>query len=100
MKDPVFKATMVRMTNPSSERFHISGELIAAELPKQLLLSDASAVMTVSGIPVVPGSPAGAPTSAVAAPIKVAATPTPVPAQPVATTDAARKGPPASEKRP
>ena len=64
LKDPVLKAAMVRMTNPSSERFHIAGELVAAELPKSLLLSDASAVMTVPGVTVVPAAPAGAPASA------------------------------------
>ena len=114
LKDPVFKATMVRMTNPNSERFHISGEMVAAELPKQLLLSDASAVMTVPGVPVVvPVSPAGAPTSTVST--KAAAVP-PTAAPPVLApgavlvpvgsplqalpTDAARKGSPVPEKRP
>ena len=75
LKDPVFKATMVRMTNPNSERFHISGELVAAELPKQLLLSDASAVITVPGVTVVPAAPAGAPASAKAAPGATTLTP-------------------------
>ena len=121
LKDPVFKATMVRMTNPNSERFHISGELVAAELPKQLLLSDASAVMTVPGVPVIPVSPAGAPASAKAAvtpmPVLPVAAPPPVVAPgavpapggsplPLLPTDAARKGSPSlgsaptPEKRP
>ncbi len=80
LKDPVFKATMTRVA-PNAERFHVSGELVAAELPKSLLLSDASAVMTVPGMTVVPAAPAGAPASAKAAPS--AATPAP---SPVATT--------------
>ena len=120
LKDPVFKATMVRMTNPNSERFHISGELVAAELPKQLLLSDASAVMTVPGVTVIPVSPAGAPASAkaavtpmpvlpVAAPPVVAPGAVPAPGgspPPLLPADAARKGSPslggapAPEKRP
>lgn len=57
IKDPAFKATMTRVT-PAAERFHIAGELVAAELPKQLQLSDAAAVTTV---PVAPALPAGAP---------------------------------------
>lgn len=57
IKDPAFKATMTRVT-PTAERFHIAGELVAAELPKQLQLSDAAAVTTV---PVAPALPAGAP---------------------------------------
>ena len=77
LKDPVLKAAMVRMTNPSSERFHIAGELVAAELPKSLLLSDASAVMTVPGVSVVPAAPAGAPSSAKAVAAPASATPTP-----------------------
>jgi general secretion pathway protein L len=60
IKDPAFKATMTRVT-PTAERFHIAAEIVAAELPKPLLLSDASAVITV---PVSPSAPAGAPTSA------------------------------------
>ena len=67
LKDPVFKATMTRVA-PNAERFHVSGELVAAELPKSLLLSDASAVMTVPGVTVVPTAAAGAPASAKAAP--------------------------------
>lgn len=74
LKDPVFKATMTRVA-PNAERFHVAGELVAAELPKSLLLSDASAVMTVPGMTVVPAAPAGAPASAKAAP---SAAPTPV----------------------
>ena len=77
LKDPVLKAAMVRMTNPSSERFHIAGELVAAELPKSLLLSDASAVMTVPGVSVVPAAPAGAPSSAKTVAAPASATPTP-----------------------
>ncbi len=57
IKDPAFKATMNRVT-PTAERFHIAGELVPAELPKQLQLSDAAAVTTV---PVAPALPAGAP---------------------------------------
>lgn len=97
LKDPVFKATMVRMTNPNSERFHISGELVAAELPKQLLLSDASAVMTVPGVTVVPAAPAGAPASAKAAPNTATLTPAPTSANaPSAPTLTA----PTPERRP
>ena len=82
LKDPVLKAAMVRMTNPSSERFHIAGELVAAELPKSLLLSDASAVMTVPGVSVMPATPAGAPASAKAAAVVApnSTTPTNTPA--------------------
>ncbi len=57
IKDPAFKAAMTRVT-PTAERFHIAGELVAAELPRQLQLSDAAAVTTV---PVAPALPAGAP---------------------------------------
>ncbi len=82
IKDPTFKATMTRVA-PNAERFHIAGELVVAELPKALLLSDASAVMT---IPVSPAATAGAPTAAkasgtvpqpVAAPALVAPAPSP-----------------------
>ena len=86
LKDPVLKAAMVRMTNPSSERFHIAGELVAADLPKSLLLSDASAVMTVPGVSVVPAAPAGAPASAKAATAPATAV---VPAPGAATAAAA-----------
>ena len=94
LKDPVLKAAMVRMTNPSSERFHIAGELVAAVLPKSLLLSDASAVMTVPGVPVVPAAPAGAPASAktVAAPVTVSTTPIAVPAAAAQTGTASASG--------
>lgn len=60
IKDPAFKATMTRVA-PTVERFHIAGELVAAAEPKQLLLSDANALMTV---PITPAAPAGAPTTA------------------------------------
>ena len=60
IKDPSFKATMTRVA-PNAERFHIAGEIVAAELPKALLLSDASAVITV---PVSPAATAGAPAAA------------------------------------
>lgn len=64
LKDPVFKASMTRVA-PNAERFHISGELVAAEMPKPLLLSDASAVITViPGASVAPATPAGAPSTA------------------------------------
>ena len=86
IKDPTFKATMTRVA-PNAERFHIAGEIVAAELPKALLLSDASAVITV---PVSPVSPAGAPTAAKApavapAPAPVAAPTTVIAPPPVDT---------------
>ena len=86
IKDPAFKSTMTRVA-PNAERFHIAGEIVAAELPKALLLSDASAVITV---PVSPTAPAGAPSAAKApavapAPAPVAA-PTLVIAPPSADT--------------
>ena len=87
LKDPVSKAAMTRVA-PNAERFHVSGELVAAELPKSLLLSDASAVMTVPGVTVVPTAPAGAPASAKAAPSAATLTPSPSPssgAPPTAT---------------
>ena len=74
IKDPTFKATMTRVT-PTAERFHIAGELVAAELPKQIQLSDAAAVTTVQ---VAPAAPAGAPTAA-----KPALATTPPPGAPV-----------------
>lgn len=80
IKDPTFKATMTRVA-PNAERFHIAGEIVAAELPKALLLTDATAVITV---PVSPAAPAGAPTAAKApavAPAPAAVvTPAPAPA--------------------
>ena len=105
LKDPVFKATMTRVA-PNAERFHISGELVAADMPKSLLLSDPSAVMTVSGgllVPVAPAAPAGAPSSAKATPAAATTQPTvAVPGTTVspaavsgaaaASTDASRKG--------
>ncbi len=90
LKDPVFKATMTRVA-PNAERFHVSGELVAAELPKSLLLSDASAVMTVPGVTVVPTAPAGAPASAKAAPSAATLTPAPTP-----TTTASAAPPPST----
>ena len=96
IKDPAFKATMTRVA-ANAERFHIAGEIVVAELPKPLLLSDASAVITV---PVSPAAPAGAPVAAkapAAAPAPVPATGVVVPAVgPTATTaqnDAAKKPP-------
>ncbi len=80
IKDPAFKATMTRVT-PTAERFHIAGELVAAELPKPLQLSDAAAVTTV---PVAPALPAGAPATAKAAAPAAPAT-TATSAQPPAT---------------
>ncbi|MBL8308886.1 MAG: hypothetical protein JNL19_00545 [Burkholderiales bacterium] len=76
IKDPTFKATMTRVA-PTAERFHIAGELIVADLPKPLQLSDAAAVTTVqvapapaAGAPAAPKAPAttGAPTTATANP--------------------------------
>jgi len=86
IKDPAFKATMTRVT-PTAERFHIAGELVAAELPKQLQLSDAAAVTTV---PVAPALPAGAPTAGkAAAPVAPPATAGgPSPAAAIATPPA------------
>ena len=60
IKDPTFKSTMTRVA-PNAERFHIVGEIVAAELPKALLLTDVAAVITV---PVSPSAPAGSPTAA------------------------------------
>ncbi len=85
IKDPTFKATMTRVA-PNAERFHIAGEIVAAELPKALLLTDATAVITV---PVSPAAPAGSPTAAKAPAVAPApaAMVTPAPATaPVTTT--------------
>lgn len=71
LKDPAFKATMTRVA-PTSERFHIAGELVPAVAPKPLLLSDANALMTV---PMTPAAPAGAPGTAKSAATNSAATP-------------------------
>ena len=89
IKDPTFKATMTRVA-PNAERFHIAGEIIAAELPKALLLTDATAVITV---PVSPSAPAGAPTAAKAPGLAPAPAPVAAPAPVTVTTpaDAARK---------
>ena len=97
LKDPVFKATMTRVA-ANAERFHIAGELVAAEMPKSLLLSDPSAVMTVSGgsvVPVAPAAPAGAPTSAKATPAAVSGTPAAATAPP-STATATSAAPPAA----
>ena len=120
IKDPAFKATMTRVA-PNAERFHIAGEIVVAELPKALLLSEATAVITV---PVSPTAPAGAPATAkspavVPAPVTTAAptaSTTPSAAPGTTPADAARKsaaqpttstaapvappGAPTSEKRP
>lgn len=72
IKDPAFKSTMTRVA-PNAERFHIAGEIVAAEMPKALLLSDATAVITV---PISPSAPAGAPAAAKAS--AVAPAPAPV----------------------
>lgn len=120
IKDPAFKATMTRVA-PNAERFHIAGEVVVAELPKALLLSEATAVITV---PVSPTAPAGAPATAkspavVPAPVTTAAptaSTTPSAAPGTTPADAARKsaaqpttstaapvappGAPTSEKRP
>ena len=93
IKEPTFKATMTRVA-PNAERFHIAGEIVAAELPKALLLTDATAVITV---PVSPAAPAGAPTAAKApavAPAPAAAavaSPAPVTTPAAPSADAARK---------
>ncbi len=90
LKDPVFKATMTRVA-PNAERFHVSGELVAAVLPKSLLLSDAAPLVTVPRVTVVPAAPAGAPASAKAAPSAISLAPasatatTPVAAPPNST---------------
>jgi general secretion pathway protein L len=98
IRDPVLKAAMTRLA-PNAERFHIAGEIIVAELPKSLLLSDASAVITV---PVSPAAPAGAPAAAKspgAAPAPAPAPTAPVtpttasPAPAAAPTDAGKKSP-------
>ena len=72
IKDPAFKSTMTRVA-PNAERFHIAGEIVAAEMPKALPLSDATVVITV---PVSPTAPAGAPVAAKAP--AVAPAPAPV----------------------
>jgi general secretion pathway protein L len=98
IKDPVMKGAMTRVA-PNAERFHIAGEVIPAELPKQLLLAEVSNVITV---PVSPASPAGAP---VVAPVPGAAKGAPVVSTPAVAPsvapsatppppDAAKKGPP------
>ena len=95
IKDPAFKATMTRVA-PNAERFHIAGEIVAAELPKALLLTDATAVITV---PVSPVAPAGAPTVAKAQGVVPAPTAVPSPAAvpapppPPAASDAAKRAP-------
>ncbi len=62
LKDPTLKSTMTRVA-PTAERFHIAAELVTAQLPKAMLLSDASGVVTV---PVSPAPVAGAPSVAAA----------------------------------
>lgn len=117
IKDPALKTAMTRVA-PNAERFHIAGEIIPAELPKPLLLSDASGVITV---PVSPAAPAGAPVAApsgapgatVSQPLlkaaPVATFPAPVGTAPIAPPDVSKKSPnagastvvtPAPEKRP
>ena len=106
LKDPTFKSTMTRVA-PNAERFHIAAELVTAQMPKAMLLSDASGVVTVSpspvaGAPVSAAPKAAAPTSpapavvtapqtsapAVGAPTNVAPTATTEPKRPVATPGA------------
>ena len=87
IKDPTFKATMTRVA-PNAERFHIAGEIIAAEMPKALLLTDTTAVITV---PVSPSAPAGSPTAAKAQAVAPLPTPAPVPSPVPTPADAARK---------
>ena len=112
IKDPAFKATMTRVA-PNAERFHIAGEIVVAELPKALLLSDASAVITV---PISPAAPAGAPATAKSPGVAPAPGAAVAPATSTIPADAARKaaaqptpgtatpvappGAPAPEKRP
>ena len=94
IKDPTFKATMTRVA-ANAERFHIAGEIVVAELPKSLLLSDASAVITV---PVSPTAPAGAPAAAKSpgvapapAPVTAAVVPAVSPTTTTPPTEAAKK---------
>lgn len=116
IKDPTFKATMTRVA-PNAERFYIAGELVVAELPKQLQLSDAAAVTTVQ---VAPTPAAGAPTApkaaaatapaalhaATASPVTSASSASPNPtahattsAPPLATPGASPAAPPGAEAR-
>ena len=117
IKDPALKTAMTRVA-PNAERFHIAGEIIPAELPKPLLLSDASGVITVPVSPAAPaGAPVAAPSGAPGAPVAqplakaapVATFPAPVGAAPIAPPDVSKKSPnagasavptPAPEKRP
>lgn len=87
IKDPAFKATMTRVA-PNAERFHIAGEIVVAELPKALLLSDAAAVTTV---PVSPTAPAGAPATAKNPSVAPAPVTTVAPTTSTTPVDAARK---------
>ena len=87
IKDPAFKATMTRVA-PNAERFHIAGEIVVAELPKALLLSDASAVITV---PISPTAPAGAPATAKSPSVAPAPVTTVAPTTSTTPADAARK---------
>jgi len=87
IKDPAFKATMTRVA-PNAERFHIAGEIVVAELPKALLLSDAAAVTTV---PVSPTAPAGAPATAKSPSVAPAPVTTVAPTTSTTPADAARK---------
>jgi general secretion pathway protein L len=99
IKDPAFKATMTRVA-ANAERFHIAGEMVAAELPKSLVLTDAAAIITV---PVSPAPVAGAPVTAKApgaatlsppATAPTATPPTLSPSPVPAAADAAKKPPP------
>ncbi len=96
IKDPALKTAMTRVA-PNAERFHIAGEIIPAQLPKPLLLSDASGVITV---PVSPAAPAGAPVAAPRNPAAAASAakapvtqPAPQGAAPSAPPDASKKAP-------
>jgi general secretion pathway protein L len=90
IKDPTFKATMTRVA-PTAERFHIAGEIVAAGLPKALLLTDATAVITV---PVSPSAPAGAPTAAKAPGVAPAPAPVITPAPALAPAPVTSPAPP------
>jgi hypothetical protein len=101
IKDPAFKATMTRVA-ANAERFHIAGEMVAAELPKSLVLTDSAAIITV---PVSPAPVAGAPVTAKAPGAATLSPPPPPATAPTATpptlspspvpaaTDAAKKPP-------
>lgn len=97
LKDPTFKAAMTRVA-PNAERFHIVGELVAAGMPQQVLLSDDAAAITV---PPAPSAPAGAPaTKAAAATASPAAASTAAPAPAAAPAGATAPAAGSDGKRP